>query len=147
MKRSTVVCALWLALAPAPRPVLAQDGEAFVVVVHASNETRELTQELLARMFLRKARNWRGGQAVVPVDHSLISPLRTSFSRRVLGLSVSEIRDYWMKQTLSGGELAPSVRGSEREVLEFVKGEPGAIAYVSAGTTLPAEVKALKVTQ
>jgi ABC-type phosphate transport system substrate-binding protein len=147
LKRSTVVCALWLALSPAPWPALAQDSEGFVVIVNASNETRELTQELVARMFLRKARNWRGGQAVVPVDHSLISPLRTSFSRKVLGLSVSEIRNYWMRQTLSGGELAPAVRGSEREVLEFVKGEPGAIAYVAAGTTLPAEVKAVKVTQ
>jgi ABC-type phosphate transport system substrate-binding protein len=129
---------------PTPRPGLAQNSEDFVVVVNASNDTRELTQELVARMFLRKVRNWRGGATVVPVDHSLISPLRTSFTKRVLGL---DVRNYWMRQTLSGGELAPAVRGSEREVLEFVKGESGAIAYVAAGTALPTEVKAVKVTQ
>ena len=84
---------------------------------------------------------------MVPVDHSLVSPLRGAFSRRALRLSVGEVRDYWMKQTLSGGELAPSIRNSEREILELVRTEQGAISYVSSGTTLPADVKAVKVTQ
>jgi hypothetical protein len=69
-----------------------------------------------------------------------------SFSRKVLGMSSGEIRDFWLKQTLSGGELAPTVRSTEQEILEFVKAEPGAISYVSAGTRLPVEVKAVTVT-
>jgi hypothetical protein len=84
---------------------------------------------------------------VVPVDHSLVTPLRGAFSRRALRLTVGDVRDYWMKQTLSGGELAPAIRNSEREILEFVRAEHGAISYVAAGTTLPADVKAVKVTQ
>lgn len=148
MKRRTAVCLLLLlVLAPVPRRVHAQAAEAWVVVVNASNATRELSQDAVARMFLRKTRTWGSGQSVVPVDHSLASPLRVGFSRRVLGLSLSEVRDYWMKQTLSGGELAPAIRSSEREVLEFVRAEAGAISYVSADAMLPAEVKAVKVTQ
>jgi len=147
VKRRSVVCLLLLALSPLPRPAIAQEAEGYVVIVNASNGVRELSQDLVARMFLRKTRSWAGGPAVVPVDHSLVSPLRGAFSRRVLGLSVGEVRDYWMKQTLSGGELAPTIRSSEREIVEFVKAEQGAIAYVTAGTTLPADVKAVKVTQ
>jgi ABC-type phosphate transport system substrate-binding protein len=141
------VCLLLLALSPVPRPTLAQEGESYVVIVNASNGVRELSQDLVARMFLRKTRSWAGGQAVVPVDHSLVSPLRGTFSRRALGLSQGEVRDYWMKQTLSGGELAPTIRNSEREILEFVRAEPGAISYVPAGTTLTADVKAVTVTK
>jgi ABC-type phosphate transport system substrate-binding protein len=145
--RRSAVCLLLLALSPVPRPALAQEGEGYVVIVNASNGVRELSQDLVARMFLRKTRSWAGGQAVVPVDHSLVSPLRVAFSRHTLRLTGGEVRDYWMKQTLSGGELAPAIRTSEREILEFVRAEHGAIAYVSAGTTLPADVKAVKVTQ
>jgi ABC-type phosphate transport system substrate-binding protein len=141
------VCLLLLALSPASRLVRAQEAEGFVVIVNASNGVKELSQDALARMFLRKTRSWPSGQAAVPVDHSLVSPLRSTFSRRVLGMSLGEVRDYWMKQTLSGGELAPAIRGSERDVLDFVRSEPRAISYVSAGTTLPADVKAVKVTQ
>ena len=147
MKRRSAVCLLLLALSPVPRLAVAQEGEGYVVIVNASNGARELSQDLVARMFLRKTRSWAGGQAVVPVDHSLVTPLRGMFSRRVLGLSLGEVRDYWMKQTLSGGELGPVIRSSEREVLEFVRAELGAISYVSAGTTLPADVKAVKVTK
>ena len=82
MKRPSVVCLLLLALSPMPRPAIAQEGEGYVVIVNASNGVRELSQDMVARMFLRKTRSWAGGQAVVPVDQSLVSPLRSSFSRR-----------------------------------------------------------------
>jgi ABC-type phosphate transport system substrate-binding protein len=147
LKRRSAACLLLLALSRVPQPAVAQEGESYIVIVNASNEVRELSQELVARMFLRKTRTWAGGQAVVPVDHSIVSPLRGAFSRRVLGLNLGDVRDYWMKQTLSGGELPPAIRASEREVLEFVRAERGAISYVSAGTALPADLKAVKVTQ
>jgi ABC-type phosphate transport system substrate-binding protein len=147
LKRGLVVMTLLLALSPAPPPSLAQDAEGFVVVVNAANETTEIPQDLVARMFLRKVRTWHKGTAVAPVDLSLATPLRAAFSRKVLGLSGSEVRDYWMKQTLSGGEVPPALRASESEVLEFVKSERGSIGYVSAGAKLPPEVKVVKVTQ
>lgn len=148
MKRGFVVCVLLLALSPAPRAALAtQVDEDYVVIVNAANEVTEIRAELVARMFLRKVRQWRGGQTAVPVDQSLATPVRMSFSRNVLGMTGGEVREYWMKRTLSGGEVPPAVRSSEREVLELVRAEPGAIAYVAAGSKLPAEVKAVKVTQ
>ena len=147
MKLRVVVWLLMLSLLPASGLVLAEEGESFVVVVNASNEVSEMSPDAVARLFLRKARAWRGGRTAVPVDLSLASPLRVAFSRKVLGLSPAEVRDYWMKQTLSGGDVPPAIRPSEREVLDFVKGEAGGIGYVSADTKLPAEVKAVKVTQ
>lgn len=136
-----------LALSPTPRPATAGEGENYIVVVNASSDVSEVSQDLLARIFLRKARTWRAGRSASPVDLSLASPLRAAFSRKVLGLSISEVRDFWMKQTLSGGDVAPPVRSSERDILDFVKSEPGGIGYVSADSALPSDVKAVKVTQ
>jgi ABC-type phosphate transport system substrate-binding protein len=147
LRRGIVVLALLLTLVPWPRVSEAQEGEGYVVIVNASNDITEMSQDLVARMFLRKVRKWRNGQATTPVDQSMTAPVRLSFSKGVLGMTGGEVRDYWMKQTLSAAELPPAVRSSEREVLELVKAEAGAIAYVSAGTKLPAEVKAVKVTR
>jgi ABC-type phosphate transport system substrate-binding protein len=138
---------LALNLVPATRLARAEEGAAFVVVVNASNEVSEMSPDLVARVFLRKTRAWHGGRPAAPVDLSLASPLRLAFSRKLLSLSAADVRDYWMKQTLSGGDTAPPVRASERDVLDFIKGEPGGIGYVSAGSVLPAEVKVVKVTQ
>ena len=147
MRRGFVVFALLLTLVPTPRVSRAQEGEGYVVIVNTSNDIAEMSQDLVARMFLRKVRKWRNGQTTTPVDQSMTAPVRLAFSRGVLGMTGGEVRDYWMKQTLSAAELPPAVRSSEREVLDLVKAEPGAIAYVSAGTKLPAEVKAVKVTR
>ena len=108
MKRRLVVLLLFaLVLTPAPRPAIASEGENYIVVVHASNDISEISQDLLSRIFLRRVRTWRGGRATAPVDQSLATPLRVAFSRKVLGLSINDVRDYWMKQTLSGGDVAP----------------------------------------
>ena len=148
MKRRLVVLLLFaLALTSTPRPVIAGESESYIVVVNASNNISEISQDLLSRIFLRKVRAWHGGRATAPVDHSLATPIRVAFSRKALGFSINDVRDYWMKQTLSGGDVAPPIRSSERDVLEFVKSEPGGIGYVSADSTLPTEVKAVKVTQ
>ncbi len=146
MSRGFVVVALSLVLFAPPGAARAQGDGGYVVVVNATNEFTEMSQDLVARMFLRKVRRWRSGKTTSPVDQSLASPVRVSFSKTVLGMSVGEIRDYWMNPTLSGAEPPPSVRSSDREVLEAVKSEPGAIGYVSTEVRLPAEVKAVKVT-
>jgi ABC-type phosphate transport system substrate-binding protein len=146
LSRGFVVVALSLVLFASPRSARAQADTGYVVVVNAANDVTEMSQDLVARMFLRKVRRWRSGQTTSPVDQSLASSVRVRFSKTVLGMSVGEIRDYWMNQTLSGAEPPPSVRSSDREVLEAVKSEPGAIGYVSAEVRLPAEVKAVKVT-
>ena len=57
------------------------------------------------------------------------------------------MRDYWLKQTLSGADVPPVSRGADADVIEFVAQDAGAIAYVSAAAKLPAEVKALRVTR
>jgi hypothetical protein len=112
LKRRVAVLLLALTLTPASRPLLADEGARFVVVVNASNEVSEMSQDLVARIFLRKVRAWRGGRPAVPVDLSLASPLRWSFSRKVLRFSVGEVRDYWMSVATTPGSSTPAGAGS-----------------------------------
>jgi ABC-type phosphate transport system substrate-binding protein len=60
--------------------------------------------------------------------------------------SSSAIEAYWQIQIFSGKEVPPIVRGTDAEVLEFVRKTPNAIGYVSQNTPLGADVKAVPIT-
>ncbi len=117
----------------------------YVVVVNESNPKATIATADLARMFMKTVKRWDNGRAVDPIDQTLESPVRAAFSRAVLGKTVGQLQDHWLRETFSGREIPPAVRGSDAAVLEYVRANPGAIGYVSAGTSLPSGVKALTV--
>ena len=158
MGRASVCCLLTGALVALPDWSAGQAPADFVVIVNADNPNSAMSREGVRRLFLKKARRWpdasregtkKGWSAprVVPIDLSTTSSARRAFTKDVLGLSLSELQDYWLKQTLSASDVPPIVKSSETEVIDMVRTEPSAIAYVSPAAKLPAEVKALKVTQ
>ena len=118
----------------------------FRIVIHASNPNSKLPMADVQRLFLKKTREWDHGPRVIPVDQTLESPVRRGFSRDVLDRSVGAISKYWLTQVYSGRDTPPRVKGSDQAVLEFVGSNPGAISYVSSGTSLTKDVKAIEVT-
>jgi ABC-type phosphate transport system substrate-binding protein len=126
-------------------PAASAEARSWVVIVNRANPTDEVQHDDLARLFLKKMRKWPDGKIVQPVDLSLSSAIRSQFAMDALGMQLGVVRDYWMKQTLSGADVPPFVKNSEADVLEYVKSEAGAVGYVSATLQLPAEVKVVKV--
>ncbi len=122
-----------------------REPQGYRVVVHASNPVAQLSADEVARLFLKKVRTWPDGRMAAPVDQSVTSAVRASFSRSVLQLSVGAQKDYWLRQTLSGREVPPRALEGDTAVLDFVAAQQGAIAYVSDDTPLPAGVRVLKV--
>ena len=119
---------------------------AFVVVVNDKNASDAVSRTVVSRFFLKKAARWENGAAVLPVDLPASSPIRDAFTREVLSKSVGSIKAYWQQQIFSGRDGPPPEKGDDAAVLEFVQSNPNAIAYVSAGATLPRGVKELTVT-
>ena len=129
------------------RPIDVRRGSAFVVVVNDQNASAAVSRTVVSRFFLKKVARWENGAAVLPVDLPANSPIRDAFSREVLAKSVSSIKAYWQQQIFSGRDVPPPEKGDDAAVLEFVLANPNAIAYVSAGATLPRGVKELTVTK
>ena len=144
--RSLVVLVLSLFAADVKQPAHG-DSVSVSVIVNSSNSVQELSSEDVARIFLKKVRTWPDGRMASPVDQSGASPVRATFGKEVLRLSLGEQKEYWLTQTLSGRELPPRALEGDRAVLDFVGNQTGAIAYVSPGTELPPGVKALKVSR
>lgn len=122
-------------------------GDGFMVVVNDQNRAAVLSRVRVSRFFLKKVSRWDDGALVAPVDLPPDSPVRDAFSHRVLAKSVSSVKAYWQQQIFSGRDIPPPEKPNDDAVLEFVKTNPAAIAYVSPNATLPRGVRVLTVTE
>jgi ABC-type phosphate transport system substrate-binding protein len=139
-KRWAVLC---LGLA-----IVARDGGAqtpsFMVIVNAQVPGKKVDRQILADIFLRKARRWGDGRPIDPVDLSATSPVREAFSRSVLGMPTDGVRQYWSR-AIAEGVTPPLTKKSDEEVVEFVASHPGGVGYVAFGTPLLEAVRPVDV--
>jgi hypothetical protein len=79
-----------------------------------------------------------GSVKLVPVDNSAA---QADFLSKVVQLEASKYTALWTKKAFREGLTAPAVKGSDAEVISFVKSTPGAVGYVAGKS---AGVKVLK---
>jgi ABC-type phosphate transport system substrate-binding protein len=145
MKRflAPIVVALVLVVA-AGSSSLAGEPE-YRVVVHASRGIKTISQADLGDCFTRRKLEWADGVRVTPLDLTVLSDVRRSFTKDVFGGSVNSVMAYWEKEISMGRRHPPSVKASDEEVIAFVQSNEGAVGYVSSKTVLPAGLNALTV--
>ena len=146
--RALTVAALIVSTPLAPSPAGAQsrpNESEFQVVVNASNPVLALEREELSRLFLKKVTSWSDGRAVMPVDRTEASPVRQAFTAHVHGRAVRAVKRYWQQKIFAGRAVPPVEKGTDAEVLEFVRANANGIGYVSAGASPGAGVRVIAV--
>ncbi len=142
MKKIISLFLLFLVITLIGGQLFAQD---YKVIVNKSNSVSSMTKQEISKLFLKKVKKFANGKMVIPVDLIDSSLLRKKFSQDIHNKNIAEINAYWQKQIFSGQGVPPKKRVSDSEVVNFVKGLPGAIGYVSASTKVD-DVKVLKIT-
>jgi hypothetical protein len=104
------------------------------VIAHASVK---LNPDEIRDVFLGE-RQFSGGVKLIPVDNS---SARAEFLSRVLQSDERKYAARWTRKSFREGLAAPSLKGSDAEVIAFVRSTPGAIGYVSGTAT---DVKVLE---
>ena len=120
-------------------------AQEFQVVVNAGSDVASISADELSKIFQKKARKLPSGESAKPVDQDKDAGVREAFSNAVLGRSAGQMESWWQQQIFSGKEVPPEKKSSDAEVLEYVRANPGAIGYVSAGAALGSGVKAVTV--
>ena len=116
----------------------------FAVIVHPDVQGNQIPRAILSSLFLRDVVRWKSGDMVRPVDQSLSSPLRETFTRNVLSVPIDGVPRFWHAKIMRGIS-PPPVKSSDAEVVEYVATTEGAIGYVSVDAAVPATVKELDV--
>lgn len=133
--RRTAVGLFALALILGPRPAPAQFAVDYQVIVNSANPTPSLTHDQLRKIFLKKMVKWDSGTPIVPVDQLANSPVRAVFTKIVHEKTVAAISSYWQQQIFAGRDVPPAEKSGDAAVVAFVKANPGAIGYVTGGTS------------
>lgn len=139
MQIKHLLAALAFTVAGTVAPAATVQAQGFTVIVNASEATSSMAKGDVSNVFLKK------GGKLTPVDQGKGSPTREAFSKAVHGRPVAAIQSYWQQQIFSGKDVPPVEKGSDAEVIAFVKANPGSIGYVSSGAELGGGVKALTV--
>lgn len=116
----------------------------YKIIVHPDNLQTAITAKDLSALFLKRKTEWADGTSVAPVDQLATAPLREQFSKDVHGRRTSDVKRYWLQIVFSGRGVPPVEKGSDADVIAFVKNRKGAIGYVAAATQT-SDVKVLRV--
>ena len=125
--------------------IIAGGDSGYIVIVNQQNTASSISKGELAKLFLKKTKKWSNRSAVLPVDLNVGNATRGEFSKAVLGKTPRTVKSYWLQQVFAGRNVPPLEKGSNQAVLQYVRGNAGAIGYVSAGTDIGL-VKVLKIT-
>lgn len=102
--------------------------QAVEVICHAD---LALTADEVKELFLGD-KQLAGGVKLIPVDNAA---LQVDFSARLLQLEVARYAARWTRKAFRDGLTAPAVKGSDAEVLAYVRSTVGAVGYVNGPST------------
>lgn len=108
-------------------------GTAGEVIAHPSVS---LGHDEVRDVFLGE-KQFAGTLRLVPVDNAAA---QESFLSHVLQTDLRKYAARWVKKTFREGMAPPAVKGSDAEVIAFVRANPGAVGYI-AGSSRGAGVK------
>ena len=102
------------------------------VIVHPEN-TSELSQKDINRLFLGKLKKFPNGNKVVPLYLAAGHSARDDFNKKVLRKSENQLKAYWSKLIFTGKGNPPDSVGNPADLLEKVASDKSMIAYIDAG--------------
>ena len=70
------------------------------------------------------------GDTALPIDQPESSPVRADFYRRLVNKDLNEINAYWSRLIFSGRTSPPLQASSAADVMVWLLGQPGGVAYV-----------------
>lgn len=117
----------------------------YQLIVNEAVPASSMAETEIARVFQRTATRWPNGLTVEPVDQADGATIRERFTEDLFHKTAAQMHAYWQTQIFSGTTVPPVVLPSEAQVISFVQGHAGAIAYVSSGASLPLGVKRLRI--
>ena len=117
-------------------------SQEYKIIINSSNSETTITRKKAASYFLKKSKKWSNGTKVLPIDH--LCSARKSFSKNIIGKTISAVESYWQQKLFSGSDTPPIKVKTDAEAVDYVKNNPGAIAYVTISAKLDG-VKEFKI--
>lgn len=117
----------------------AQSNYTLIIVANTQSDSIDITRRDVRNLFMGGALQYQLHAAVLPPENKT----RVLFNTKVVGLTESRIQSYWAQMRFSGRKKQPREVKNEDEMIEYLKQNEGAIAYLPAGSFIPSELTVL----
>lgn len=115
------------------------------IVVNRDNNVNNLTMPELRKIFRGERQYWRSDSPIVLLMHAPGARERAVILRSVLQMSEDEYTQFWVAKIMRAeASFPPTAVFSYAMIGEGIRGNPGAIGYVSANA-VPVGLKILQV--
>lgn len=122
-------------------PTIMQD-QTLVIIVHKDNPVESLSLSEVKLYWLRKVKKrWPTiNKNIRPVDTKSKSLEQQAFYKKVLNMSATDVEAYFNLKQYESAEKPQDKFGNERDIIEFVAEQEGAIGFVNSNS-LSADMK------
>jgi ABC-type phosphate transport system substrate-binding protein len=104
------------------------------VIVNNANANATLENDVIAKIFLGKAKSFPDGTKAIPLDQDEGAATRNNFYQTIANKDAGQIKSYWSRLIFAGKGTPPKAVGSDADVVSLVSSNPNMVGYVDAGT-------------
>jgi len=122
-------------------------GVSIVVIVNKDNPVASLTAGEVKLYWMRKIKTrWPNiNKNIRPVDHKTKCSEQETFYWKVLGMTSDEVETYFVTKQYQNAQKPQDKFASDREIVDFVGEEVGAIGFINAANLTPEAKSKVKV--
>lgn len=114
-------------------------NDAIIIVANTQDKSINLTRQEVRNLFMGGALPYQLTAVALPQNNQT----RVLFNTKVVGLTESRIQSYWAQMRFSGRKIRPKEIDDEMLVIEYLKSNLGAVAYLPANMDIPTELTVL----
>jgi hypothetical protein len=123
--RRTLLAPLMLLLLPLLGGWAGANAADIYVIAHPATK---ITPEAIRDVYIGE-KQFAGEVKIIPVDNAAA---QAEFLEKVLRLDQTRYTNLWVKKSFRDALNPPATRTSDKEIVEFVRKTPGALAYIAS---------------
>lgn len=104
----------------------------WLVVVNENADLTALSHKQVLSLFLGRAQFLPTGSRVKTIDFPVDSKVRADFYQSLTGKNIADIDAYWARLRYSGRASPPQPLADSSEIMEMVRQQEAALAYLPA---------------
>lgn len=110
------------------------------VIVSKDSAIEEISKKDISKIFLSKTKNLPNGQKAITVELN-DNKYQKIFYKYVSGKSLKRLKKYWATMIFTGKGQPPRKMTNSAEIIEFVKNNVNAIAYIPMKDALSSDIR------
>ena len=114
---------------------------ALFIIVNKKNNITTMSTKSIKKIYLGKMTRWGNNEPTVIADYVSSHKLREKFSAQYLGKTAFKVYKIWIRHSLSGRTSPPHYFRDERDIVDYVSSNVGAIGYVKNKHKNSSEIK------